>query len=578
MENYISVASKILDKHIDSYIQKSKNPQEYKLKKIISYINKIKNTKEENSYDYTSNYINKSVYEIIKILGEGKSQIYQLETTERLASIQLFKDEYNKYIESELSKNNCENSVTYNSNLHRSYQLMIQEADEIVKEKSEEERAQISKMLPILKEYESSKGNKKDSILKKNPWLQNTEFKEQIRNFSGTNFNNIYNIIQTYNSMMKETLKEKQIEILVFLGRFLDKFNLLEDYVKRHDKYFKKIKGIDLSYDLETGKYNKDEIGVKELFTKEFLKTQDLETLLALSIFWQNRFSKEIKNINDAMFFIKELDLENKEDIYTSIKDNYAYVENKTECINRLTKYIESATRKGIGDKDEVEGGTIIYIEDELLEIKAMIGDRYNSYFSEIKPNSKHDVFEDICSYLSCVNNAKNIYLSKDSILRYFIRKEENKKGMENWGIIPSKNNHENRSRKSKNILIGIDIQGLNMPLRFHINDTEVIEALTSAGKEPIIPKYQGSREFEQINGEVIPTNILMPLQKEQVKNIRETLKKIQINQNYNNFNIPFLEHMLFLNNHKKMPKHFERIPTYLNLKDEETTTQQIKR
>ena len=588
MEEYIAMASRILDRHISVQDKKYERPQEYKIRKIINYINKIKSIEKENSYEHALNYINNMTFEIIKILSGEENYIYQLEASERLALKNSFKEQYSKYEESELSKQKCDTEITYNSNLDRSYQLMIHEAKSILNKVTDENKEEYSKKMVILNEYQKSKVDKKNALLKQHPWLADKSFKLRVKNFSGTDYENVYNIIQTYNEYIKDTLKQKQIEILVFLGEFFEKFGLLQDYIERHDKFFREIKGIDLSYKLETGKFNNDSIGLKELFSKEFLENQDISNvLLPLSLFWQNRFSKEIKDINDSMFFIRELGLENIDYIQRIVEDNYFYVENKIECVRKLSKYIESATRKGIGIEQEVEGGTIININEELLNVEKNIGDKYNEYFSGMKPDINHNIIDDMYAYITCINDAKNAYRSKDSLLIYLIRKEIEKKEIGNWGIIQSNKKNTNERKKTGNILIGIDIEGLNMPLRLHMDPKEIVKTLIDAGRESIIPKYQGTRDFEQIDGKIIPTNVLMPLQEKQVKSIKQALKKTNNNKKNNKSNsinrnirtnpdIPFFEHMIFLSNNKKMPKHFDTNPMFVNLKNKKVKEQDI--
>lgn len=104
---------------------------------------------------------------------------------------------------------------------------------------------------------------------------------------------------------------------------------------------------------------------------------------------------------------------------------------------------------------------------------------------------------------------------------------------------------------KENMVLIGIDYEGFNMPLRLHIPKNDIVEYLETNNQDTIIPIYEGNRDFTVYNTP-ITTQILMPFTREQKAEIRE-IDKEKRPQVCN-----FIEHLLFLTNQDKYPEHLK--------------------
>lgn len=147
-----------------------------------------------------------------------------------------------------------------------------------------------------------------------------------------------------------------------------------------------------------------------------------------------------------------------------------------------------------------------------------------------------------------------------------------------NWGIIRNEYSNNNGTQSdtiSANrsmVLVAFDIEGFNMPFRFHIPKDALTDIVFSSTNDYLVPEYQGDEDFT-VGNEVIPSNIIMPISKRNKSIIMEHAKIEDNRQN-------FWEHLYFLAN-GTFPKHLThkmkvknqikdvRLPiVYTNLKD----------
>lgn len=92
------------------------------------------------------------------------------------------------------------------------------------------------------------------------------------------------------------------------------------------------------------------------------------------------------------------------------------------------------------------------------------------------------------------------------------------------------------------------------MPLRLHIPKDLLIRLINLYNGNPIVPVYEGAQDFVN-NGELLTTNVLMPISKTHGKLISEVTNK----NNENGISNDLIEHLLFLKNSDKYPKHLKR-------------------
>lgn len=102
--------------------------------------------------------------------------------------------------------------------------------------------------------------------------------------------NDIQNKIMTMLKIQKQAsedfIKGQQISSLSSLYTIFSSFGLLHSYLDIYDINRERFGFADLKYELTTGSYSVDSIGINELFSEQFLKTLSIEDLCLLNVFW----------------------------------------------------------------------------------------------------------------------------------------------------------------------------------------------------------------------------------------------------------------------------------------------------
>ena len=133
----------------------------------------------------------------------------------------------------------------------------------------------------------------------------------------------------------------------------------------------------------------------------------------------------------------------------------------------------------------------------------------------------------------------------------------ENKKIYTNWGCVLDevRNGKTINSVKagSQYILLCIDYEGMNMPLRVHVDKKFIKTYLENTGQDRVLPIYEGNEDFINKN-KVIPTNIFMPVSSKYKKVINEYLKEINLPEEKKRL----LEHLRYIKDNSKYPEHLK--------------------
>lgn len=122
---------------------------------------------------------------------------------------------------------------------------------------------------------------------------------------------------------------------------------------------------------------------------------------------------------------------------------------------------------------------------------------------------------------------------------------------VKNWGIIRNEledgYKYDSINAGRSMVLVAFDVQGFNMPFRFHIGKDLLQDLAQSNNPNCLVPEYQGADDFI-VNSEIIPSNIIMPIPKRHKKIIMENATSDCPNKN-------LWEHFYFLMN-GKFPSH----------------------
>ena len=334
-------------------------------------------------------------------------------------------------------------------------------------------------------------------------------------------------------------LKEQYVNAIMIIGQLIEEFGTLEEYKKHQINELKRI-NLEKLQDIN---------GIDNLFKKENLQKLNLAQLAALYAFWDNRLVKEIEKIYNSYFIMYELGLDDK---FT--------VQNKEAGKKILPKQLESLNVKTalldiwISDiyyqyrDSHLEGGEV-NIEDALNKINNEFGAEYKKYFSGIGGLNvqENNLDKDIILRLRTENAIRNLYLQKDNGITGLLNLLYNGDVSENWGII-------DENSRSKFVLLVADINGLNMPLRLHIERQKVKEFAIKNQENSMVPIYSGITDFN-INGRIISTHILMPL----TQNQKELIKQASSNVKAGDYRYKFIKHLEYLADWQKYPEHLQK-------------------
>ena len=384
--------------------------------------------------------------------------------------------------------------------------------------------------------------------------------------FEGDEFTQLSIFLKNSEKELETGLKEDYIVSILFLGDRLKEFGLLEKYFDIQGKQNRAI-GVDaLSYPL-TGS-NEETLSIEDMFTREALEKLDINRLSMLSAFWMNRFTKELNALNKSLCIVNQLNLWDQVKKAKQKPDGMISVDvDKTALKNvyRKIHFLQEASIVMLDafdvDKDDsmeevIDGMTskkIIKRVDPtsvMRDMEADMGEDYRKYFSSFQPNGTHVFIQEFDNYRVIENAIHNTYRFKDFNMLAILSNLYHSNFSNNWGIILE----EGKNIATQDmILLGIDVEGFNMPIRLHIEKEMVLEFLKANQETTILPVYEGAKDFEWA-GKKISTPVLMPMFKKQ----KDGIEKLMNVQNGSVSGRNFIEHIGFLANSTRFPEHLK--------------------
>lgn len=233
-------------------------------------------------------------------------------------------------------------------------------------------------------------------------------------------------------------------------------------------------------------------------------------------------------------------------------------LKNKINCLDNISSRLfeeiinqENAKRD---NSNKEQGYKEIDVTGKIARIDRHSGKEYKLIFDERLENSKNSLERDLAIYKSIANIRDNVYLIRECSFSTLLYSLIQQKSSKNFGVIKNEyidGKYVNKLN-SKYVLIGIDYEGFNMPIKFHVNKANLIDTLKSFFGNSIIQEYEGGEDFI-VGKELIATNLLMPIPKRHKKVINELYK-----QSKGKKNEKFVSHIRFLKEPGmgKYPKH----------------------
>ena len=353
-----------------------------------------------------------------------------------------------------------------------------------------------------------------------------------IELFCGSEFDQVSILAKKSEVILRDSLRKDYINTMLYIGQKLKHFGVLQKYYEMQNRILKDTPIEDLAYPLSQG--NSSVISIEQLFEEETLKKLDMDQLSILTAFWRNKFNKEIDGINKAFFVVSTL---NKyKDIRDAIPDsktgniNIDINDSELQTICLKMNCLDIISRKLLKNVDDEElesieiNGKIVMVKRAeqsavIGKLDFEVGNEYEEYFSKLLPNLKHSFEKDVETYRIMDNVLFNSYRIKDLNMIAILSNLSELEYSRNWGIIL-----EDNIKDPKMILLGVDVVGVNMPLRLHIEKSLVKEFMQANQNNSLIPIYLGANDF-YVHGKYISTQVLMPMCKKQ-RDILDTLLK----------------------------------------------------
>ena len=535
---------------------------------MIERANKRISNQEIQSIKNTINMIFRSIRPVIysereKLEESSKEGISQIAYKAELAIQKILKDclmkvSYNVPTEDEAHTLNAYQELLYNHSKRKEIYNKIKEMKTSQLEKGslgdnteKNEEFLIKQILYLYrcvvdtiseKEYRVLKEYKKRADVKR--MAENRLSKEDIEKLEarakmiGREEEKIDETFQDTRDVFSDNIRKKYIEGLLVIGKIIKNFGLFRAYEQRENTRLEEI-GIE-----------GENVKLEEYFNKDFLETLPIKTLIAMNAFWENRLTKEIEGINNATFILQDLNLVEKilqdegeyqsfpfekiedDDIETELVKTEILKETSQICVDKMEKDLKNQKRQ----KEKVEE---IDITPYINEVASKYQEEYNKYFSKLVPNTMNILTYDIEDrYMTGKNMVNNLYKGKNANVLALIESCITRDTIQNWGYVEEDNNVGNF------IILGFDIEGLNMPLRIHIPKDYLKEFLEANEMENIIPIYKGNDDFRRL-GELIKTPALIPMS----PNVKRQIKDMEINRKGSVQQAMYLEHLKYLAN-----------------------------
>lgn len=342
---------------------------------------------------------------------------------------------------------------------------------------------------------------------------------------------------------------------------------------------------------LQTANNQFDEIGLPELkqdksaiisgLSPEIQKTLSTVDLLGINIMYTNRALHILNAYSKAMYAISEFNLEplllnssegpqlETEDLKNVlIKMELFFYPTEAYYTENETK-IEELTRSGELIIDDKNSDKRYYSMEPLeTEMRKSYEKEYKEYFSKRLSASKNDVGEDMIRFSQFANAIHRLKSSKNRIaLSLYSFLELNDCQKRNYGIVVDKISDDGTLGEVKHFIdFAVDINSI-LPVNVHLPKNIFADFAKEYFKEPIVPMYAGSNDWDMPNGKRIRSHIMVPWNKKTKKTIK------QVSKNNNAYSQKLVDHFRFLSDENCVPMHFKKTPkdkqihkTYINL------------
>ncbi len=365
--------------------------------------------------------------------------------------------------------------------------------------------------------------------------------------------------LKKYTEKVSDGLRNECISSIRSNVEFMDNYGLINSFVEANNAINKSIYlyGCDYSYD-ET----------MELLSEKKLKELSIEQLIGMSAYWENRNAKVINQINKSLYILSHPELyESKTSKDGKIEINVSdeTIQNVQTKMSILQKICLEIFSEAELLKDEDDDNQQLEISYEVDDICEKYEKEYKEYFDSKLLLSRNELHKDVVEVLPYENLISNLYTIKSANIQALLISALNSgvDRIQNFGYIK-----ENQRSIKNFMIVGIDIPGMNMPLRLHTKSDSVADVLNSAQNgNNQFPHYKGADDFQFSRANaIIPTQIYVPISKEKERAFKEAEKRINEKDKY----AKTIRHISYIACKGKMPEHMMNDTDTIVLEKEE--------
>ena len=403
--------------------------------------------------------------------------------------------------------------------------------------------------------------------------------KSPILKIKAANFLKDY--LNSYLERLEPVYRENLEDSILSSLYQLECFGELEDNIKVHNERMKRVGLPGLGYYLDEVDENGDiQPGneklpkISELVRSGELRKLDIDVLLRMNSFYNNRFAKVLNDYSMALYV-----LDNTNSLESVVEGETMTTESlgKSTLDSLMVKYqtlilpikafysevqrqIERNPRGFSDMTQDVELGEegskvtkkqVVYeIDGFTTDLNRVWGEDYETYFSRRLPHANNDLTADVELINTLYNpiflsyRFKNLSLKSEYAYLHYLSMDEPEKSL-NFGAVIKKSDEGKSARKT---LLLASEGGVNLPNRLHTFKREFADFLQAYTGKPLVRIYEGFSDFF-VGGEYISSQLILPTSKQHLKYIKEIRRgkigdKDDTVTRLNELNEKFVSHM----------------------------------
>jgi len=367
--------------------------------------------------------------------------------------------------------------------------------------------------------------------------------KEKFFGFLKSEFGTLY-------KSFSNVLTENYIKGIISTVEKLRSLGILDSLLEKNNSD-RQLMGLDVLKFEMSGRNEKDKYCIEDLMEEETLKKLPPEKLALMHGFYSNRLKKVTDMLGTGLFICGKIpeglnikhenfSVEEAVRVYANYSTvNGIYLSALPKIYDDLKKY----TVEGMYDGRK-------YVVASKEKIYEVFFEKFETeYFEYSKERNVLSVDFDNFLATQVID-----YHQKDFSLEMLLLIATENFGTVNWGYIPEEVDGRNSiERNRKNILLGFDIPGFNMPVRLHMPIEKVRTFYDNFDNDYMIPNYMGDKDME-VWEKNMGTSVLVPLSPKHRKNIIAAVKKMKPGDKFYNF-AKHIECMQYDNNLFRLQK-----------------------